>query len=154
MLPLASCSSGIQKDGLVSLELVGELTHVQYWDHNDKWDLKSLDLQLMYDDGEVCTLNATDSSITYTFSPESPEGLDHSVTSFSIVEAYYTDYKGVKYSIPPRTFTGISIVDYPYKDDNGFSAFLRNCIPFLLPAVIVGIVLVMIFTIRKKKKAE
>lgn len=113
LLSLTSCRTIVRKDGLVSLELVGEMSHVQYWNSNDSWDLKGVKLKLTFDDGEIYNISALDKSIEYTFEPASPVGQPLGPISFTVTKAIYTDYKDRKYEVPSRTFYGLCIIENP-----------------------------------------
>ena len=136
---LASCSTNsIKKDGILYGEVVGDLYHTQYWDANDKWDLKNLNLRLYFDDGSTQDISALDSNAHYTFYPESPNGLSHDTTSFSIISGYYVDKNNEKHEILPRQFDGITIVSNPNPDHEKMENSISNFI-FIGSIILIGL---------------
>ena len=110
----SSCSSStiIKKDGLVSCELSNNLEHKIYWNTHDTWDLSSLFITLEYDDGSIYKLPISDSSISYTVSPETTENLG--IYQLSVDNVVYTDYKGFKHEVEGKKYW-IRVEECPYK---------------------------------------
>ena len=137
-----------KRDDITYCEIIGDLYHTQYWDYNDKWDMKNMSLLIHYDDGTTATISATTTNASYVFSPESPVGLDHSVTSFKLVEGTYKDFRGKKHPVSGREFSSITIVDYPYsKNDNLFwQVFITLCL--------AGFGAFCVVLMNKKRKEE
>ena len=150
-----SNDSNIKKDGLISCELVGELKHTQYWDDNDSWDLRSISLQLNYSD-ETVTIPAINEYTTYSFSPSSPVGLDHSINSFTVTGGTYIDYLGKNHSVSPRVFENITIIDYPYK--NSMSSQTKKIISFIFLTffflLVLGFVIILIVRYKKNQNCD
>ena len=141
--------SGCSKDnrtsyeGISNCELVGNLTHVQYWNENDEWDLKSLFLKIDFDDGSTKNISAADSAIQYKFEPESPVGLPVGYITLYVRDGFIKDRNGVEHHITPRHFENISIVDYPYTD-NEPPKIIKKVAKIALP-ILAGIALVFFY---------
>ena len=150
-----SCSSNkkIEKDGLQKCQFSGNITHTQYWDQNDEWDLTGLKVDLYYSDNSTISIDAKSEYVLCEFYPTSPNGLSHDVSEFKILSATYIDYKGVKHDIPPITIQGIQIVDYPYKDNETvvLKKVLRDSIILLF---VCGVFIVLFVCLYQKSKKQ
>lgn len=152
-----NASTTIRKEGLLYCEVVGDLYHQQYWDENDSWDLTNMYLELHYEDGEVISIEATNENAEYTFEPSSPVGLDHNVTSITIVGGTFTDYKGEKHEIKGRKLSPIRIVDYPYGMETQLEVQNERISPLFYVAVGIDIMicgLIVIYFVKKKRKSQ
>lgn len=149
----ASCSNNkIEKDGLIKCKFDGTLSHTQYWNQHDEWDLKGVNVQLFYDDNSIITIDASDDSISLVCYPASPSNLPSGTGSFEITSAYYTDYKGVKYEIEPIKFNNITIVDYPY--ENNEEKILNNVLFDSIIFFFICICFTVLVVILLKKRKE
>lgn len=150
----SSCSSEkiIKKDGLEKCQFSGALSHTQYWDQNDQWDLKGLKVDLFYSDNSIESIDATSKYVTCEFYPTSPDGLSHDVSEFKIISATYLDYQGIKHDIAPITIQGIQIVDYPYQNNETMvlKKVLRDSI--ILLVVCCGFIFGFIYLYKKSKR--
>ena len=133
IVSLLVCSCNYKSDEYETAtegELVGDLKHVQYWDYNDSWDLSSLDLLVMFEDGSSQVLKPTDKRCVYNFEPSSPVGCSHDLESFEVIDSYFETKSGKKINIKNRRFDGITIVNYPYKkrDTKDKIIFISICV--------------------------
>lgn len=132
------------------IELYGTLSHTQYWDYDDSWDLSSLSLKIEYIDGEIEYQPAVSKRTTYEFNPSSPVGLDHSISTFSVIQGTYKVDKSNVIKIPGREFTGIEIIDYPYSTEKKNNSYIPIIISVFL-LVVLNVCIVVLY-IKKKKK--
>ena len=148
---LLSCSTEKYKKEIINTEVVGELIHRQYWDYNDAWDLKGLQLALHFDDGEIKYVDAVTKNASYIFEPSSPVGLSHDVTTIKLVGGTYKYNTNKVAPISGRVFESISIIDYPYqKPVYDTKMILETILLVLLLIFIVSFTTVIYLKKRKR----
>lgn len=135
------------KKELYECVLVGELTHIQRWDANDSWNIKSLNVEAKYCDGTSQLLDVSNKSCSFIFAPESPNGLDHSINSFAVSGTVKQGKNKVQ--IQERVFDGISIIDCPYQEKGNN---LSLVIIFATCSIIAFLVLFSFITKNKKER--
>lgn len=128
-------------------EIVGYLYHKEYWDQNDSWDLRNLQIRIYFEDETYGYIDALDNHITYTFSPATPNNLDYSTTSFTVEEGVYKD-NNVTFKIRSRVFNDIKIVEFPYKNKNNGLLTTYTKIVIVIGLFVLTVLISLLFVKR------
>lgn len=149
---VSACSETglIKKDGITSISINDNLKHTQYWEKNDKWDFDSVTLTIHFDDDSTKEIPLNCKYVTYKCNPEFPTLTEPKMTSVTLYNVVYTDYKKEKHDVPDKTFS-ITTVSYP----EGEIKYELN-LPILFLAIAgvilssVGLLYLYIFLMKKK----
>lgn len=147
---LCSCEEKENKV-LCSCTFAGELSHVQYWNKYDSWDLSTIYVIIKFNDGSEQRINGNSTQIEYHFNYTSPCEMKIGSYELIIVDSYYITKTG-KFRIGAKSLGNINIIEYPYSGtpqeffDSGSFTF-----------VFYGTIILLIFSfyiihfIKKKK---
>lgn len=148
---LCSCSSNFSnavRDDVSTLQVSGELTHTQYWDKNDEWDLNGLFVIAVFSDGQSNSFSFESNCILYRCSPEKPE---LGVSQLSIIDVFYLDSSNVKHLVTDELRYDVTVVNYPY--DYAKFNYSDLIVPVALVAtVFIGFAFFIVVYKSKKRK--